>query len=85
MKGAFGVYEEGENMRILMIGLDLNPPWVEGIRNTVKSLSQNLIKHQHKIFALTKGSDNQLNIEFVEGMKYHRIYIGHSTSVMSRL
>lgn len=66
-----------------MIGLDLNPPWVEGIRNTVKSLSQNLIKHQHEIFVLTKGSDNQLNIEFVEGIKYHRIYIGHSTSCSS--
>lgn len=70
-------------MRILMIGLDLNPPWVEGIRNTVKSLSQNLIKHQHKIFALTKGSGNQLNIEFVEGIKYLRINIGHSTNYSS--
>lgn len=70
-------------MRILMIGLDINPPWVEGIRNTVKSLSQNLIKHQHKIFVLTKGSGNQLNVEFIEGIKYYRIHIGCSTDSLS--
>lgn len=67
-------------MRILMIGLDINPPWVEGIRNTVKSLSQNLIKHQHRVFVLTKGSNNQSDIEFIEGIKYYRIHVGRSTN-----
>ena len=70
-------------MRILMVGLDLNPPWVEGTRNTVRLISQNLIKDNHDVYALTKGSDDQLNIEFVEGIKYHRINIGHSTNYLS--
>jgi glycosyltransferase involved in cell wall biosynthesis len=70
-------------MRILMIGLDLNPPWVEGTRNTVRLISQNLIKDNHEVYVLTKGSDDQLNIEFVEGIKYHRINIGHSTNYLS--
>lgn len=71
------------SMRVLMIGLDLNPPWVEGIRNTVRLISQNLIKHDHKIYILTKGSNNQLYTELIEGIKYHRILIGHSDSYLS--
>ena len=70
-------------MRILMVGLDLNPPWVEGTRNTVRLISQNLIKDNNEVFVLTKGSDDQLNIEFVEGIKYYRINIGQSTNFLS--
>lgn len=66
-----------------MIGLDLNPPWVEGNRNTVRLISQNLIKDNHEVYVLTKGSSDQLNIEFVEGIKYHRINIGHSIHYLS--
>ena len=66
-----------------MIGLDLNPPWVEGIRNSVRLISKDLIKDQNEIFILTKGYDNQLDIEDIEGMKYHRISIGHSTCCTS--
>lgn len=66
-----------------MIGLDLNPPWTEGIRNTVKLISQNLTKDNHEVYVLTKGSNDQLNIEFLEGIKYHRINIGHSIHYLS--
>ncbi|RCV66149.1 Glycosyltransferase involved in cell wall bisynthesis [Methanophagales archaeon] len=70
-------------MRIVMVGLDLNPPWVEGIRNNVRLISQNLIKYNYEVSVLTKGSNNQPNVEFIEGMKYHRISIGYSDSYLS--
>lgn len=70
-------------MKILMIGLDFNPPWTEGIRNTVRLASQNLIKSGHEVYILTKGSNSQPLIEFTEGVKYHRIPIGHSDNPLS--
>ena len=70
-------------MKVLMIGLDLNPPWVEGNRNITRVISQNLIKHDHEVYVLTKGSNDQLDTEFIEGMKYHRIPIGYSDSYLS--
>lgn len=70
-------------MRILMVGLDLNPPWVEGIRNNVRSLSKNLKSNNHQVFYLTKGSKNQSKVEFIEEIKYHRILIGDSDNYLS--
>lgn len=67
-------------MKILMVGLDLNPPWTEGIRNTVKLTSQNLIKSGHEVYILTKGFNGQPVIESTEGMKYYTIPIGYSDS-----
>jgi glycosyltransferase involved in cell wall biosynthesis len=56
-----------------MIGLDLNPPWVEGIRNTVYDISQNLLQNDHKIHYITKGYVGSKNYEKINGIYYHRI------------
>lgn len=59
-----------------MVGLDLNPPWVEGIRNTVREISRQLIDRGHEVHILTKGYGNQPKEELIDGIKYHRIIIG---------
>lgn len=59
-----------------MVGLDLNPPWVEGIRNTVREVSKQLIDRGHEVYILTKGYGNQPKEELIDGIKYHRIIIG---------
>lgn len=56
-------------MNILMVGLDLNPPWVEGIRNTVRELSLELMKRGHHLAFLTKGEGGCC---LVEGITYYR-------------
>lgn len=64
-------------MKILMVGLDLNPPWVEGIRNSIRSISHNLMRYDHEVQILTKGYNNQSENEVIERMKYHRVFVGH--------
>jgi glycosyltransferase involved in cell wall biosynthesis len=63
-------------MRILMVALDLNPPWIEGIRNSVRELSHRLIKRGHEVHCISKGSKGQLEDEVIEGMVYHRVNVG---------
>jgi glycosyltransferase involved in cell wall biosynthesis len=77
-------------MNILMVGLDLNPPWVEGIRNTVHELSLHLLKRGHTIHYLTKGYKDHKKCETIDGITYHRIltkqskgYIGGSHQFFS--
>ena len=67
-------------MRILLVGLDLNPPWVEGIRNTVRSISKEFIQKDDQVFVLTKGSSDQPPIEYIEGIKFYRIRLGEKKS-----
>jgi glycosyltransferase involved in cell wall biosynthesis len=60
-------------MNILMVGLDLNPPWVEGIRNTVGELSEHLLDRGHDVHFLTKGYNYHTETERVGRITYHRI------------
>lgn len=66
-----------------MVGLDFNPPWTEGIRNTVRMVSHDLIEQGNEVHILTKGSDLQPKKECVEGIIYHRISVGLSDSPLS--
>jgi len=50
-------------MNILMVGLDLNPPWVEGIRNTTYELALRLLDRGHNVHFLTKGYNYHKRIE----------------------
>lgn len=67
-------------MNILMVGMDLNPPWIEGIRNSVRLISKNLIENGHEVFVLTKGNSKQDKIQTVEGILFHRIPAGNYDS-----
>jgi len=69
-------------MNTLMVGLDLNPPWVEGIRNSVQELSQQLLKRGHNIHFLTKGFRQQEKHEVIDGITYHRIPTNESTGYL---
>ena len=69
--------------KVMMVGLDLNPPWVEGIRNTVRAFSRNLIEDGYNVLALTKGSNNHPSYENIEGIKYYRILVGQSSYYLS--
>lgn len=61
-------------MNLLMVGLDLNPPWVEGIRNTTRELSCGLLKRGHTVHLLTKGYDYHEKTERTQdGLVFHRI------------
>lgn len=63
-------------MNLLMVGLDLNPPWVEGIRNTTYELSFGLMKRKHTVHFLTKGYNYHKEIEKAKcGITFHRILI----------
>lgn len=64
-------------MKVLMVGLDFNPPWVEGIRNSVRSISHSLVRYGHEVHVLTKGYNNQPETELIEGMNFHRVFVGH--------
>lgn len=66
-------------MNILMVGLDLNPPWVEGIRNTVHDLSLYLLERGHGVYYLTKGYREQKECEEIDGIIYHRILTKEKT------
>lgn len=66
-----------------MVGLDLNPPWTEGIRNTVFLISKMMIEKGHEIHFLTKGSNDQQISEKYDGFNYHRIPVGYPDSPMS--
>ena len=70
-------------MNVLMVGLDFNPPWTEGIRNHVRLISRNLMKSGYNVHFLTKGSGDQSLYESVDGINYHRIYIGISENPSS--
>jgi glycosyltransferase involved in cell wall biosynthesis len=67
-------------MKILIIGLDLNPPWVEGIRNTVRNISKEFLRKNDEVIVLTKGSSDQPRIEYIEGVKFYRILTGNKNS-----
>jgi len=61
-------------MNLLMVGLDLNPPWVEGIRNTVYELALGLLDRGHEVHFLTKGYNYHERIEHLKcGITFHRI------------
>lgn len=69
-------------MNTLMVGLDLNPPWVEGIRNSVRELSLHLLNKGHNIHFLTKGFKQQKKYEVIDGITYHRIPTKESTGYL---
>ncbi len=61
-------------MNLLMVGLDLNSPWVEGIRNTTYELALELRNRGHEIHFLTKGYCYHKKIEHLKcGITVHRI------------
>jgi len=65
-----------ESMNILMFGLDLNPPWIEGTRNNVRELSLNLMRDGHIIHCITQGSADQSSDDKIDGVIYHRVRVG---------
>jgi glycosyltransferase involved in cell wall biosynthesis len=57
-----------------MVGLDLNPPWVEGIRNTTYELAVELSKRGHEVHLLSKGYSHHERTEHTRrGITFHRI------------
>lgn len=70
-------------MNILMIGLDINPPWIEGIRNTVYSISRELIKRNVNVSIFTKGGKNQLPYEKLNNINFYRVLTASSSSYLS--
>jgi glycosyltransferase involved in cell wall biosynthesis len=61
-------------MNLLMVGLDLNPPWAEGIRNTTHELAFELLNRGHRVCFLTKGYNYHKKIETMKGgITFHRI------------
>jgi glycosyltransferase involved in cell wall biosynthesis len=66
-----------------MVGLDLNPPWVEGIKNTVRLISLKLLSKGHRIYYLTKGSKFVPKKECIDSICYLRVDVGQSDSYAS--
>lgn len=61
-------------MKVLMVGLDLNPPWVEGIRNTVRDVAVNLLKRGFEVAFFTKDREGLPKV--VNGIEYYRVGLG---------
>ncbi|MEM3655459.1 MAG: glycosyltransferase, partial [Thermoprotei archaeon] len=59
-------------MKIVFYGLSLGPPWVEGLRNTVRSLSKRLVEKGFEVSVLTKSPRQ----EVFEGVRYVGLNIG---------
>ena len=60
-------------MNILFYGLNLNPPWVEGLRNTVKELATMMKNKGHNVCIITKGIIGEPEEENINGITYFRI------------
>jgi len=66
-----------------MVGLDLNPPWVEGIRNTTYELALGLLDRGHNVHFLTKGYNYHKRIEDLKcGVAFHRILTKESSGYL---
>ncbi len=67
-------------MHILFYGLNLNPPWVEGLRNSVRELAQRLVTRGYSVSILTKGVVGEPREEDIDGITYIRIPVASSSS-----
>ncbi len=50
----------------MFYGLSLGPPWVEGLRNSVKAIATSLVKKGFEVSVVTKGSFGRVDVEGVE-------------------
>lgn len=67
-------------MNVVMVALDLNPPWVEGVRNTTYALATGLLERGHRVHFLTKGYVGQQEDECLpSGIRIHRIMTDETT------
>jgi glycosyltransferase involved in cell wall biosynthesis len=66
----------GVDVKLLYYGINLGPPWVEGLRNTVRNLGRRLSKEGVDVTVLTKGS---FGSQFIDGMEYVGLPIGGET------
>jgi glycosyltransferase involved in cell wall biosynthesis len=65
-----------DNVKLLYYGINLGPPWVEGLRNTVRNLGRRLSNEGVEVTVLTKGS---FGSQIIEGMRYIGLPIGGDT------
>lgn len=65
-------------MNILFYGLNLNPPWVEGLRNTVRELARTLKSKNNMVYILTKGAIDEPREEEIDGIRFLRIPVAKS-------
>ncbi|PSO08045.1 hypothetical protein B9Q04_07685, partial [Candidatus Marsarchaeota G2 archaeon BE_D] len=59
-------------MKLLFYGLSLGPPWVEGLRNTVRSLGRRLVERGFDVTVLSRGVGDAL----FDGMRYVGLNVG---------
>ncbi len=67
-------------MHILFYGLNLNPPWVEGLRNSARELAKRLILKNYQVSFLTKGVIGEPEEETIDGINYIRIPAASTSS-----
>lgn len=67
-------------MHILFYGLNLNPPWVEGLRNSVRELAKRFIMKNYRVSFLTKGVVGEPEEEIIDGINYIRIPTASTSS-----
>jgi glycosyltransferase involved in cell wall biosynthesis len=59
-------------LRTLFYGLSLGPPWVEGLRNTVRSLSSRLAARGFDVTVLSRGAEDTV----LGGVRYLGLKVG---------
>jgi len=59
-------------VKLLFYGLSLGPPWVEGLRNTVRSLGRRLVERGFDVTVLSRGVGDAL----FDGMRYVGLNVG---------
>jgi len=59
-------------VKLLFYGLSLGPPWVEGLRNTVRSLSRRLVERGFDVTVLSRG----FGVTQFEGVRYVGLNVG---------
>ena len=67
-------------MKILLYGLNINPPWIEGIRNSVWNLAKNLKRENNTVYILTKGLLKDKKINNIKGINFIKIPVARSNS-----
>ncbi len=70
-------------MKIMFYGLNLNPPWVEGVRNTVRELALRLLGKGYDVHVFTVGSRVNREREEVDNIVYHRVPVASGDSYSS--
>lgn len=59
-------------MKICIVGENLNPPWVEGVRNIGYELAKSLCEIGNEVHILTRGAGEHEQ-EPIDGITFHRV------------